>query len=881
MTGSNTDVTSPAPPPDPPYTIRLPMRFLALSLLICITVAFSVGRIARVVLIDRPLAMEYNAAIIVETPENLQNGLPAPLLLEGKSVPTIIYTAKHFDTSKASTTSSQFLEKQDPTPTADSQSDDGTVTPPPTEESTCGGSASDGQCSRGSGTTDESSDDSLHLPAGQHLLVDIANVSYDFLNSEVRLAQAMIDVCNLTKLTLLSYHCHSLIPVGVSCVGVLLESHVSFHTWPVEGVITLDLFTCGSGELVPVLPIIEDLFSIPRDDGVGSGGPVLRWSHFLRGFRDGEDGNYLSTELGKDYLADMSYTLKETVISTATSFQHIDIYNLVSPATLSHESYLLSHHSNSSTYHSNNKDLFRPNRIVFLDGVLQSTLDGLEAYHEALVHPAMFAHPNPRRVAIIGGGEGATLKEALKHDSVKMVKMIEIDEEMVKTSREHLPEWSDCSDLVGSSGAWCGDDERADVVYEDAMAWFMDRFGDGREEIAEEDREEPFDILIMDALDPQDNVPFADVLYNNEKFFVTLYNALSDNGIIVLQLGMAPGLNDPMEDFSKNARRDMLTQSMVKIGFKSIHMYEEGACGFEDPWTYLIAMKDRNHRANWFRNVAELDYQIWARMLPTHSGTPSLKYFDSATMQRYQLPSKSHEVVFCRKDPAPDSCNIFTRDRQAVDIPISDLEVKGTTVGKKGGRGLFTKVDIKKGSMVAETESQKGVHVRPYTYEILVNLHYSSDSAKFNIGSIMNYIYGYGWSTASSGISDYFVDSGLLTFANHGCDGAWNFIFANTEMRENRLGGRVTERNARPEHYDMWQPERDIFDPYMDRHMVHNNNGVPIAAHDLKAGDELLDNYVFYASESESWYTYSQYLSKICDGKDEGEIYQSEEKKKK
>lgn len=44
---------------------------------------------------------------------------------------------------------------------------------------------------------------------------------------------------------------------------------------------------------------------------------------------------------------------------------------------------------------------------------------------------------------------------------------------------------------------------------------------------------------------------------------------------------MAPGLNDPMEDFSKNARRDMLTQSMVKIGFKSIHMYEEGACGFE------------------------------------------------------------------------------------------------------------------------------------------------------------------------------------------------------------------------------------------------------------------------------------------------------------
>jgi len=601
----------------------------------------------------------------------------------------------------------------------------------------------------------------------------------------------------------------------------------------------------------------------------------------LRGFRDGEDGNYLSTELGNDFLSDMSYTLKETVTSTATTFQHIDIYNLVHPTDLSHESYLLSHHSNSSTYHSNNQDLFRPNRIVFLDGVVQSTLYGLEAYHEALVHPAMFAHPNPRRVAIIGGGEGATLKEALKHSSVEMVKMIEIDGEMVQTSREHLPEWSDCSDIDGSSVAWCGDDERADVIYEDAMAWFMDRFGDGREKIAEEDREEPFDILIMDALDPQDNVPFADVLYNNEKFFVALYNALSDDGIIVLQLGMAPQLKDPAESFSKNSRRNMLTQSMTEIGFKSIHMYEEGACGFEDPWTYLIAMKDSNHRANWFRNVAELDYQIWSRMLPTHSGTPTLKYVDSATMQRYQLPSKSHEVVFCRKDPAPESCNVFTRDRQAVDIPISDFEVKETTVGAKGGRGFFTKVDIKKGSTIDERDNLKIVHFRPHTWALLDDKHYySSDSAKFNLGSVLDYVYGYGWNTGSKGLRDYYVDSGISTFANHGCDGTWNIIFAETEMRENSLGGRVSERNARPEHYDMWQPGRDLFDPYMDRHMAHHYSGVPFIAHDLMAGDELLDNYVFMESNPNSWYAYTRYLSKMCDGKEEGEIYRSEGKRK-
>ena len=62
---------------------------------------------------------------------------------------------------------------------------------------------------------------------GQHLLADIKHVDPDFLNSEERLAAAMIEMVNKSKLTLLSYHCHLLVPVGVSCAGVLLESHVS------------------------------------------------------------------------------------------------------------------------------------------------------------------------------------------------------------------------------------------------------------------------------------------------------------------------------------------------------------------------------------------------------------------------------------------------------------------------------------------------------------------------------------------------------------------------------------------------------------------------------------------------------------------------------
>jgi spermidine synthase len=147
-----------------------------------------------------------------------------------------------------------------------------------------------------------------------------------------------------------------------------------------------------------------------------------------------------------------------------------------------------------ASYESTHPELFEPDRIVFLDGVLQSRRSGDAAYHEALVHPAMFTHRNPERVAIIGGGEGATLREVLKHNTVEKVVMVEIDEQMVRLSREYLPSWSDCSVIVGSSRN-CFDDPRSEVHYTDAFQWFIDRFPTSGERA-----EEPFDVIIMDAL---------------------------------------------------------------------------------------------------------------------------------------------------------------------------------------------------------------------------------------------------------------------------------------------------------------------------------------------------------------------------------------------
>ena len=132
-----------------------------------------------------------------------------------------------------------------------------------------------------------------------------------------------------------------------------------------------------------------------------------------------------------------------------------------------------------------------------MDGIIQSTLYGDAPYHESIVHPAMITHVNPRRVAIIGGGEGATLREVLKYKSVEEVVILEIDEELVQLCAEYMPEWSDCSDIEGSDATSCFDDSRARLTFVDAFKWMIDNFNDNA---AGEGKEEKFDVIIMDAL---------------------------------------------------------------------------------------------------------------------------------------------------------------------------------------------------------------------------------------------------------------------------------------------------------------------------------------------------------------------------------------------
>jgi len=562
-----------------------------------------------------------------------------------------------------------------------------------------------------------SSSGEQYNPSGHHLIVDMKNLEADFLNSEERLAAAIVGTIAAAGLTLLSYHCHALHPAGVSCVGVLLESHISFHTWPEEGVITLDLFTCGPALLLPVLPTIERLFGVPRTKTVTKDGitteekeeVVVQWSHELRGFRPAHErkNNYLddSSDLYQDVMTRL-HGLKKMVLSTKSPYQNIDIWEIIDTQweTPSYQEGVKLGFTDDDPRWTDWR-YATPTRDLFIDGMYQTSNIEDDEFHEAMVHPSMFAHTNPTHVAIIGGGDGSTLREVLKHNTVESVTVIEIDKMMVDIAREYLPALSDCSNFIGRTSN-CFDDEKVTVVYEEARKWFYEHFGS-----EDSSEKEKFDVVILDALDPAGNKnKQSAMLFMDEQFLANIYNSLSEDGIFAAKVGLAPSIVDPPGHMGLQARREkfmLMIEQHPSTGI--VLVYEENHCSFGQPAAMLLACKDVSCRKEWYAESDDVDYRIYERIVDTKDGAPALLHYDGSTQKFYQHPSKPWETVYCRREPMPFECAYRGLDKNKVihDLIVGDEEkssfsletVKDEYTGKNY-TALFATVDIDKGSYI-------------------------------------------------------------------------------------------------------------------------------------------------------------------------------------
>lgn len=148
-------------------------------------------------------------------------------------------------------------------------------------------------------------------------------------------------------------------------------------------------------------------------------------------------------------------------------------------------------------------------KVLALDGVVQLTERDNHIYHEMIAHVPLMAHGTARDVLIIGGGDGGTLKEVLKHP-VERATLVEIDGEVIDLSRRYFPEVS--------GGAF--DDPRADVLIMDGMRYI-------------EQSQDSFDIIIIDSTDPMGP---GEPLFT-PAFYRSCRRRLRPGGMIVVQSG--------------------------------------------------------------------------------------------------------------------------------------------------------------------------------------------------------------------------------------------------------------------------------------------------------------------------------------------------------
>mmetsp|Transcript_10224 Transcript_10224/g.15428 ORF Transcript_10224/g.15428 Transcript_10224/m.15428 type:complete len:794 (-) Transcript_10224:149-2530(-) len=669
--------------------------------------------------------------------------------------------------------------------------------------------------------------DEEHLPAGQHLLVDIMNVEAAFLNSETRLADAMVESVRGAGLTMLSYHCHSLLPAGVSCVGVLLESHISFHTWPDEGVITLDLFTCGPKPLLPVIKDLERLFGIPRNKPNSEEKEEIlsQWSHELRGFRNSESGGgHLDnkSDLAVWVVSPMIFGIKKEVVSINTEHQRIDIWEyLPKESTPSHQD-ALDHNLQEGDPRWLTSEIASPDVFLFLDGAIQSMKDSEKEFHETLVHPAMFTHSKPKNVAVIGGGEGSTVRELLKHESVESVTVIEIDSMMIDIAREHLAYMSDCSDIEGLADS-CFDDERTNIINSDATAWFKEHYGP---EATNKGPVPSFDVIILDAFDPKQ----GSEMYRDSKFLDALFASMSADGIFSLHVGNPHTIHDPKPDMGVYAPREEFFQLLESHPSTAAMMvYEEAHAGFDDPHAFLTVCKDAECRSNWYASTETIDDEIYERTRRTKSEQPTLLHFDGATHHSYQSPPRAWETVYCRREPTPVECAYRALDMNKKLVEVEDDEgnenFQINSDDKSGVKSVFANVDISKGSYIMPSDIAASVSLSDEVVAGLEdNINVQSTGEVTVIENFLAFIYKNGHRSRTEGINLNYVEVGATTFIRK------------TDEKDATNVGRWV-----PTHPGGQDP---VFSPVYDRHRLAFDLFL-VATKDIKAGEEIVRPVTF------------------------------------
>jgi spermidine synthase len=226
-------------------------------------------------------------------------------------------------------------------------------------------------------------------------------------------------------------------------------------------------------------------------------------------------------------------------------------------------------------------------RMLILDGVVQITSRDEFFYHEMLVHVVLHAHPDPKKVIVIGGGDGGVVREVLKHKSIEKIYFIEIDEEVINVSKKYFPEVA------------CGvDDKRVEIKCMDGAEFVKGREGD-------------IDAVIVDSTDI---IGFAKSLFTVE-FFKSVKDSLTSDGMFV-------SLSE-----SLHFHKDMVieVQEALKLIFPIVDLYTAPLSTYAGNWwTFSAASKKLNLRT--MRRKYAIETKYYSDEIHTQAFMPPKMY---------------------------------------------------------------------------------------------------------------------------------------------------------------------------------------------------------------------------------------------------------------
>ncbi|NLL19875.1 MAG: polyamine aminopropyltransferase [Clostridia bacterium] len=214
-------------------------------------------------------------------------------------------------------------------------------------------------------------------------------------------------------------------------------------------------------------------------------------------------------------------------------------------------------------------------RMLLLDGVIQTTIKDEFVYHEMIAHVALNTLKNPKRALVVGGGDGGSIREIIKHPSIEKATLVEIDRRVVEVSKEYLPEIS-----VGLQNP------KVEIIYDDGIKHVKEH-------------KNTYDLIIVDSTDP---VGPAVGLFAKE-FYASVFEALTDEGIFVAQTE-SPFFEDQLIRRVYKDVKDIFP--VAKLMLANIPTYPGGL------WTFTMGSKKYDPEQADLSNIPPLNTKYYS-----------------------------------------------------------------------------------------------------------------------------------------------------------------------------------------------------------------------------------------------------------------------------